>query len=56
MHKEYWILAILIVIWLSLGAIIIKYDYKTWPDKPGINCINLDNPSIWPAPSSSTNR
>jgi hypothetical protein len=49
MHKEYWILAVLIALWVYFGAIIMKYDYKTWPDKPGINCINLDNPSIWPS-------
>jgi hypothetical protein len=56
--KTYLLLASLIVLWLSLGFIAIKYDYKSQPgkpDKPGINCINLDNPSIWPVPLSSTN-
>ena len=56
MHKEYYILAGFIVLWLSLGSLIIKYDYKSWADKPGINCINLDNPSIWHAPLNYTNR
>ena len=53
--RAYLLLASLIVLWLSLGIIAIKYDYKSQPDKPGINCINLDNPSIWPVPLSSTN-
>ena len=48
MHKAYLLLASLIVLWLSLGVLIIKYDYKSWPDIPGKNCINLDNISIWP--------
>jgi hypothetical protein len=56
MRKEYLIMLGLIVLWSSLGAIMIKYDYKTWPDKPGINCIDLDNPSIWPVHTNSTSR
>jgi len=47
--KAYLLLVGLIVLWLSLAIIAIKYDYKSWPDKPGINCINLDNPFIWPS-------
>jgi hypothetical protein len=47
--KAYLLLVGLIVLWLSLAIIAIKYDYKSWPDKPGINCINLDNSYIWPS-------
>ena len=46
--KQYIIFAFLVTLWVSALCYYINYDYKHWPDKPGINCINLDNPFIWP--------
>lgn len=42
MRKEYIIFACFIIIWTVCAAYSIKYDYKSWPDVPGVNCVNLD--------------
>ena len=41
--KAYLLLGSLIILWLSLAIIAIKYDYKSQPDKPGVNCIDIDS-------------
>jgi hypothetical protein len=54
--KAYIIFAVLVIIWVSTFCFYIHQDYKHWPDIPGINCINLDDTSIWPVHTSYTNR
>lgn len=40
-NMETKIFIALIITWLSLFYLAVKYDYRSWPDIPGVNCVAL---------------